>query len=1233
MTFTKHPGQHFAFRNRSTPFVNVVERLEQKALLIPASRKSSPILPENASLSASSKTRGQTPEGQPSSDPPSSTPPTPRETLLCPTPTITIADPVTAPAGFLCVPGKGPLYYDYGEDFEQFEKHVTQVYEEATSSPVPMGFVHRIKTLLEQRAASGQTSSPISPSSYSVTEKVTEPDIPELPASPVLKRITREMILAAIGPVSDVASSDATMKADGADSATPGQNRLFLTQPSIAELQADSSVEQNNRLSAPGSIASALNSSTADFEYALRYSIPASAASLQSDAEFSTPYGGNEEIQAIGQYAAQEGQLQECEHSQLQLKDQHSPDLLEGAPIAELEANIQPPTAHRCASGPIALSSQRSILTEYTAGIPSESRRASESNSDDARSIGVHTINEKEVAPSLNTPRIEVHHVTNSDAHDGRLPIHPQDEEVPRMTTGAASPISTTVTTECTPTVCRDSVSTTHLSVNWSYRKPIPSSTTPVASLKDSSSVKRSSMESTTDLHFSGYHSHAGHLPDLKEESETSLDRNSNIFRFPRPGSGIPAVPIDKIRRARDSLSSKAESKHNSVFKSHHTHSLSETQAIPSLQFSQINLFAKLNDAFELRRRSSMDGYAMFVAPTPERPADSDIIREKYRSLFGGLDAEHDTEEYVNDSDDSQHIDQEEDNEAVSSHTTLAYTAPTLRPLSPDELIAEVERLSIPSINGLTQRLSEFLPSLKKYYQPEAERLDETSTEEGTVVAKDPVDEAVEVTINEIRSIGKELESEDSEADLVEDDSTEASPSTSNNMRAVSTDIRPKSTPPEQRPATPLNLTQERPLHRDDTPLAELDTPTPAVLRSRSLSDSNVETQSNQIRISDAFRISRRSLIGSSPPESRPWNLDTSYPWASTNLDIAICLPLLSTQRKEGIKMQPSRLRLRVSSSSSSSSPSGTNATIQQSAHLSPSDAGDHTTSTADTFQHHRGHPQRGASSARATTSSQTARKASKRTLLGSLSRKIGLARAHSTQSAARGASSHAQSSSTAAAAAASAVALAAALPPCAAASPPADAPRPVDPGDRYPTSALLSPPGAAFAFAFAFDGEARSFFSEESSAAEGSAAAGARMTGRLRRRITAWREGKAGAEGAAYDCVDAMGRTEVRARRLLERIKAFWYRGGEILRSMSLRTVKGMEDDEGMSWLERAIVRSDDVQGLESALQEGSIAGRATSPAEIIKDETERVQELVGEDVVDVDCGAEQYQELKMDP
>lgn len=1206
----RHPLPYPTLRNRSTPAINIVETLEQKALLFSAPRKPSPALTGNASLSVSTTTRGHTPsDGPPSSDPPSSTPPTPRDVHLGITTTITIADPVVAPLKPPAAPGKGAVYYDYGEDFQEFEKHVTQVYEEITSSPIPMGFVHCIKTLLEERAASVRTSSPTHPSRYSTVEEVTEPDIPELPASPVLKRITREMILAAIAPTSDINDSEHTIKVEQPED-TPAQNCFSPVQPSVAELPANEDDKRKSTLSDPGSITSALTSSTAGFEYALRYAMPHSAGSLQSGMDpFTADEEYNEEVEEITQQdTTQESHIEESPpiSSAAPTSPTPAPTGRESAPVPRPGVEIRPATVYICSSSPLVSSSRHSIPTTYTPGQSSRTMETSEYNSDFARQIRSLSEKEKEASITQPAPNIEVERtIVTINVQEMSSPVSPLPEDRTQQISGPMSPVSPLNTIEATPTTSQDSMSATHLSTIWSYRKPVPTYATPATNANDSISFKRNSVESTTGLRFSSCRPNADLLPDLKEESETSLDRASNTFRFPRPGSGAPPVPIDRIRRQRDSLSSKTDSRRDSVFKPHHTHSLSETRAIPSLQFSQINLFAKLNDALESRRTSSMDGYSMFLAPTPERPVqtESGIIREKYRSLFGSLDDDLKHEDGLEPEAQGNSGNELEVGNVLSHPTTVTDTAPTFRPLSPDELIAEVEQISIPNINGLTQRLSEFLPSLKKFYQADGEPVVEEADEGDQILTpKDPVDEAVEVTINEIRSIGKEFENEQANEKSVESKTIETSDSKPNLPRTISAELRPQSTPPEKRPSTPFN-----PIFEVDgdktTPLAELEALTPAVLRARSLSDSDLDDPAHYARISNAFRNSLRSFKGSSPAESPPWNLDASYPWANSNLDFDIRLPPPPTLRKDVVKAQPSKLRLRISEDDRESSNDGD--TIRPSIHIAMSDAGDHTGSTADTFGHHL-------HGAHGTRGSKRKGSHGKRSIFGSLSRKIGL---HNHGHSVAHGSSLAHPSGIGTSIDTSGFPLSTSLL--------GDDGRPVDPGDRYPTTGL-SPPSA-----FNIE-EVRSFFSDNSSQGDTNAGRGKkRRLGReksdnnktavgsetLKKRLTKWKTSSRTVPRSAsaldtqrnphslslsrtddffvgghtvgeerdgeYEHADAMGKTEVRARRFLERIKAFWYRGGEILRTMSMRTTRNtpaapVEEigDADMDWEEQLDAR-----------------------------------------------------------
>ena len=101
-------------------------------------------------------------------------------------------------------------YYDYSEQYESQEAL------EAPPDTVPTGFVRQIKTIVEERgtpepAPKGNSVAAADNANKYVGDIV--PDIPELPASPVPRRITRDLVLAGIGPGSltgEVETSEAT---------------------------------------------------------------------------------------------------------------------------------------------------------------------------------------------------------------------------------------------------------------------------------------------------------------------------------------------------------------------------------------------------------------------------------------------------------------------------------------------------------------------------------------------------------------------------------------------------------------------------------------------------------------------------------------------------------------------------------------------------------------------------------------------------------------------------------------------------------------------------------------------------------------------------------------------------------------------------------------------------------------------------------------------------------------
>jgi serine/arginine repetitive matrix protein 2 len=96
-------------------------------------------------------------------------------------------------------------YYDYSEDYD-FEKEVTEVYSEIMpDSPMPLGFLDRVRAILEEREKSSGVTTPEANASLrdSFHESVLL-KLAELPATPVVsRRITRELIIAALGPSTD----------------------------------------------------------------------------------------------------------------------------------------------------------------------------------------------------------------------------------------------------------------------------------------------------------------------------------------------------------------------------------------------------------------------------------------------------------------------------------------------------------------------------------------------------------------------------------------------------------------------------------------------------------------------------------------------------------------------------------------------------------------------------------------------------------------------------------------------------------------------------------------------------------------------------------------------------------------------------------------------------------------------------------------------------------------------
>ncbi len=144
-----------------------------------------------------------------------------------------------------------PKYYDYSEEHD-FEKEISFVYAETFGEespvPLPIGLVDRVRALLteaekaETADLEGMLTSPVSSGRNSITgENSLFGDVTgSMISSPTVKRITREMILAALAPSSSHLDTSAGT-ANDSEVPEPGENadKLDLEIPPILDTDAE----------------------------------------------------------------------------------------------------------------------------------------------------------------------------------------------------------------------------------------------------------------------------------------------------------------------------------------------------------------------------------------------------------------------------------------------------------------------------------------------------------------------------------------------------------------------------------------------------------------------------------------------------------------------------------------------------------------------------------------------------------------------------------------------------------------------------------------------------------------------------------------------------------------------------------------------------------------------------------------------------------------------------------
>lgn len=210
-------------------------------------------------------------------------------------------------------------------------------------------------------------------------------------------------------------------------------------------------------------------------------------------------------------------------------------------------------------------------------------------------------------------------------------------------------------------------------------------------------------------------------LPDLTEDSQEDPSTTNLRMLGNKPPMFRGRGGFKEIRRH-----ARAQPKHHpptEPLKSYFGRELKDSHNLPSFNFSRTDLTTKLNAALGFRNSRSLEELPkasldiLDVAAAPARPVSSKSVRlERYRSFFML--------------------------ENSSSEEMLPDPPPpsATKSLGPDDkLLHEIEQLSIPSVKNLSLRLSELFPSIRSNH---------------IALDLDRVDAALSRSVREARSSG-----------------------------------------------------------------------------------------------------------------------------------------------------------------------------------------------------------------------------------------------------------------------------------------------------------------------------------------------------------------------------------------------------------------------------------------------------------------------------------------------
>ncbi|KAK4552760.1 hypothetical protein LTR86_010094 [Recurvomyces mirabilis] len=672
-----------------------------------------------------------------------------------------------------------------------------------------------------------------------------------------------------------------------------------------------------------------------------------------------------------------------------------------------------------------------------------------------------------------------------------------------------------------------------------------------------------SSRESTTELRFpnNGLNSRfsSTHLPGLKEESiedmsisdkqkRSSHRTESQQLTLPARIAAVKAMQERRLQESADKAKARRAARH-------YNRTLAEARDLPSLNFSRMDLIDKLNEALEIRPSKSLEvvrrrDFSGIYCPSPQRPQSTEPLRERYASFFSKPeDFTFFDDPSMDDLDDEQAlsggipiVEIQESTRIEGGEQTVSNpnSKPGSRALSPEDLLSvatQVNRLSIPSVTGLSDKITSILPALRNL------QLDSIlSSSEGFAQALEELHSLggsrPETVLSTRTSAGFRTLAE--RAEEIVQHGTHDSVVPTSRLLLVNKELPPLPESASADKVSAISTIDGKLSYLSGSVSAPTDLgkdvarPSSALVRQRSPLSEDEVRQLLPPEMNPITR-SKRSLIISSA--SRPWNQDENYPWAGKDVPVDLTIPS-ETHTRDSVIGELHRRAKSVDVSTTLQtieSPAG----IDIGSILTTDDGTASITTeraTGVNTNHNR-------------TSHN--RKPSKRSIIGSITKKISLP----------GCSKRMTDDTTASS-----------LP-----SPPlnSDSGQPHKPGDRYPTSALTPPVNLHL-------DELRSFFSDNSSERQRRAHSSfrKRLTGLSKQKIksvrldatrgaslddTAYDAGSLNAErerlGAvsSAETVDgiAMGKAEFRIKKLGERLRHLWVRGGDLIRSLSGRGEK----------------------------------------------------------------------------